>query len=249
MLPASALFGGGNMSWEKRLRLIVDIVMTVSMPVLMAYELAGSALHEYLGVIVFILFICHHILNRGWIKGIAKGRYSAVRLINLTVNLLLLIVMFLLPVSGIMMSKHIFMFLDFHSGMAFARTAHLLASYWGFLLMSLHLGMHWNAIRNAAAGKNTKAVSKISKSLPSIAVAAVSIYGICAFLRRGIAGYLFLKNQFVFFDFSEPVPFFLLDYFTIMVMAACIGYYFMLALRKLSRKNSRFRAAERQKSK
>lgn len=68
------------MTRRKRLRLIIDIAMTVSMPVLMAYELTGEALHEYLGVIIFVLFVIHHTLNPGWIKGIAKGRYNAARM-------------------------------------------------------------------------------------------------------------------------------------------------------------------------
>lgn len=235
------------MSWKKRLRPVIDIIMTISMPVLMAYELAGAALHEYLGIAVFILFVVHHALNFGWIRGIVKGRYSVVRLLNLAVNLLLLVIMFLLPISGIMMSKYIFTFLDFDTGIAMARAIHLLASYWGFLLMSLHIGFHWNAMQGAMVRKSTKKEVGIYKSLPHIAAAAISIYGIYAFLHRGIADYLFLKNQFVFFDFSEPIAFFLFDYAVIMATVACAGYYLMLALQKLSHKNSRFHAAERKK--
>lgn len=97
-----------TVSWKRRLRPVIDIAMTVSMPVLMAYELAGAAFHEYLGIAVFLLFVFHHALNFGWLKGIAKGRYPVTRIINLAVNLLLLVIMFLLPVSGIILSKHAF---------------------------------------------------------------------------------------------------------------------------------------------
>lgn len=223
---------------KKRLRPAIDIAMTVSMPVLMSYELAGAALHEYLGMAIFILFVIHHVLNFGWMKGITKGRYSIPRLLNLTVNLLLLVIMFLLPISGIMMSKHIFTFLDFNTGIATARIIHLLASYWGFLLMSLHIGFHWNAMRGAMKIKSIKSTTIVQKILVYIVTAILSIYGIYAFAKRGIANYLFLKNQFVFFDFSEPLAFFLIDYVAIMIMVACAGYYVMLAIKKLSCKRA-----------
>lgn len=231
--------------WKRRLRPVIDIAMTVSMPVLMAYELAGAAFHEYLGIAVFLLFVIHHALNFGWLKGIAKGCYPATRIINLAVNLLLLVIMFLLPISGMILSKHAFVFLDFDTGVAAARTIHLLASYWGFLLMSLHIGFHWNAMKSAMGRKSTRQAAGTRKILLCVAEAVIFIYGIYAFLHRGIADYLFLRNQFVFFDFSEPLAFFLLDYFSIMAMVACAGYYLMLAVRKLSGKNSRSHTAER----
>lgn len=49
--------------------------------------------------------------------------------------------MIALPVSGILMSRHVFAFLEVVSGMALARTIHLLASYWGLILMSFHAGL------------------------------------------------------------------------------------------------------------
>lgn len=49
---------------EKRiLKIIVDIVMTVLILILMAYHITGNRLHEWLGIVFFILFIIHHYLN------------------------------------------------------------------------------------------------------------------------------------------------------------------------------------------
>ncbi|RKJ43614.1 hypothetical protein D7X98_15410 [bacterium 1XD8-76] len=31
-------------------------------------------------------------------------------------------------------------------GMALARRLHILGSHWGFLLMSVHFGLHWNMV-------------------------------------------------------------------------------------------------------
>lgn len=218
------------------LKLAVDIAMIVSMPVLMAYELAGAALHEYLGIAVFFLFIVHHILNFGWIKSVAKGRYTPVRAVNLAVNFLLLIVMLLLPLSGVMMSKHIAVFLNIGAAGNLARTLHLPVSYWGFLLMSFHMGLHWNAV-SGAIKKKKRIAARSCRVLPHLAAVAVMVYGGYAFLSRGIADYLFLKTRFAFYDFSEPLTAFLQDYFAVMATAAGIGYYFMLLLGKISHKN------------
>lgn len=57
-------------------------------------------------------------------------------------NLLLVIVMVALPISGIIMSRYAFSFLQITGGVGTARTVHLLTSYWGFVLMSFHAGLH-----------------------------------------------------------------------------------------------------------
>ena len=178
--------------------------MAILLPPLMAYSLLGEIAHEWLGIAMSALFILHHVLNRKWYGGLCKGRYSAVRLLGTVTDLLLLADMIALPVSGIMMSRHVFTVLNAGSGMALARTVHLLASYWGLVLMSFH------AARTMA--------------LRAFAV-LLGLWGIFAFLRREIGSYLFLRNQFVFFDFNQPLLFFVADYIAVMVLFAMAGHY------------------------
>ena len=47
--------------------------MTVLLLLLMAYSLIGETVHEVIGTAIFVLFIGHHILNRGWYKALPKG--------------------------------------------------------------------------------------------------------------------------------------------------------------------------------
>ena len=54
------------MSKSMRLKIAVDMGMTVLLFVLMAYQLTGDFAHEWAGAAMFILFIAHHILNRRW---------------------------------------------------------------------------------------------------------------------------------------------------------------------------------------
>jgi len=53
----------------------------------------------------------------------------------------------------------------------------------------------------------------------------IAVYGMYAFFQRQIGSYLFLRNEFVFFDFSDPLLAFFADYLAIMGLFAGIGYY------------------------
>ena len=95
---------------------------------------------------MIILFIAHHLLNRNWHKNIFKGKYTALRTVTLCVDVLILISMLAQMYSGIVMSRYVFSFLPIETGMSLARRLHILGAFWGFLLMSLHLGLHWNMV-------------------------------------------------------------------------------------------------------
>ncbi len=55
---------------------IVDLVMIVLLPLLMAEILTQQEIHEWLGVGMLVLFALHHLLNLGWWKSFAKGKYT-----------------------------------------------------------------------------------------------------------------------------------------------------------------------------
>lgn len=210
---------------KKKLRIVIDIGMVLLLPLLMAYSLAGEAAHEYLGIGMFLLFAAHHILNAAWWKHLLRGRYTPLRIFGTAVNLALAIIMLALPISGMILSRHVFQFLHL-GGSATARTVHLLASYWGLVLMSFHAGMHGNMMMGRLRkNTNPRQPSKIKIwSLRMIAV-LLAICGIHAFVKNKISSYLFLQTQFVFIDFSQPVGTALLDYLAIIVLFAMVGYY------------------------
>jgi hypothetical protein len=133
------------MSRKQIWRMTVDLAMTVILLLLMGYSRIGETAHEVLGVCMFTLFILHHILNRKWIAGIFKGKYSAYRIFQTVLVALLFVAMIGSAVSGIILSKHLFNGLEF-GGTSVAREVHMLCGYWNFVLMSLHLGLHWSMI-------------------------------------------------------------------------------------------------------
>ena len=203
----------------KRLRMTLDIAMTVLMPLLMAYSLIGETFHEIIGTLIFILFILHHMLNRKWSGALFKGRYSPDRVFRTGINALLFVFMILQPLSGILMSKHLYTFLPSLPLSAQARSVHMLMAYWGYVLLSVHAGTHLTA-------SLTKLRRNRRGAFPLLitALAAVSLYGAYAFVKRGFPEYLFAKTMFAFFDYSEPVLLFLLDYLAVMAACMMIGW-------------------------
>ena len=209
---------------KNRIRMTVDISMTVLLPLLMAYSLISETFHEIAGVVIFVLFIAHQILNRRWYAALLIGRYTAKRIFQTAVNSLLVIFMILQPISGIVMSKHLFTFLEM-PGAATARQIHLALAYWGFALMCLHAGTHLTA----PLSKLKRARKPVFYTV-LVLLTAVSFYGVYAFIKRQIADYMFMRSAFVFFDFSEPRAYFFLDYIAIMALFATLGAAITLAL-------------------
>lgn len=219
----------------KKVRMTIDILMVVFLPLLMAYSLIGEKTHEILGICMFALFIAHHIINRKWWTTISEGRYSAARVLNMAVNLLLAVFMILQPVSGILMSKYVFKSVSISGMSGSLRTLHMTLAYWGFLLMSFHLGLHVRTI----SAKIRSRMSKAAGTGIAAAFGLISAYGVYAFLKRGIGGYMLMKTRFAFFDFSEPRIFFLLDYITVIVLAAEIAFFVQGALITIGKKRRR----------
>ena len=100
----------------------------------------------------------------------------------------------------------------------------MLAAYWGFVFLSLHLGLHWNMIMGMAR-RLWKKVSCVRIVVSRILAASIALYGVYAFAKRSIPSYLFLQAQFVFFDFEEPLILFFLDYLAAMGLFVWIGHY------------------------
>ena len=51
------------------LKIAVDVLMTGALLFLMGYQFWGDTAHEWVGAGMFLLFIIHHILNRGVVSG------------------------------------------------------------------------------------------------------------------------------------------------------------------------------------
>lgn len=215
-------------------RLVVDAAMTVVLLLLMGYSRIGEEAHEWLGIGMTVLFILHHILNRKWISALFRGRYTAFRVFQTLLACVIFVGLAISAYTGIMLSKHVFRFLGFTTGMADARELHLRSGYWNFILLSLHLGLHWVMIVGLI-GKRCKNKSALLKWLVRLLAAGIAAYGIHALLTRNVTDYLFGAVGFAFVDETEPIARFLLDWLAIMGLFVCIGHYGAKLLRSAAR--------------
>ncbi len=204
------------------IKIVIDVMMTLILLFLMGYQFFGESNHEWAGMVMFVLFIGHHLLNRNWYRGLFKGQMTLSKLIRISVIGLLLITMFLQMYSGIVMSRYVFGFLGLNGGLSLARRLHILGAYWGFILMAVHLGMHWNMVINLLKKQIELKVNKRFLFIISLIIAG---YGLFVFIDRNFLTYLFLQSEFVFFDFQEPVLLFYLDYLSLMGLGIFIGHY------------------------
>lgn len=201
--------------------------MTVMLPLLMAYSLIGEKNHELLGSLMLVLFFLHHVLNRKWYAALPKGKYGTRRIFRTVLDILLLLIMFALPISGILMSKHLYTFIRIRGVASTSRELHLILSYWGLVLMCIHAGTHLVPV-----------VRKILRKSRTAGIAvhavwcAVSGYGAYVFVQRSMHEYMFRKTMFAFINTSESKVRFFMEYAAVMLLFMFVGYILFMDLRK-----------------
>lgn len=177
---------------------LVDVCMTVLLLCLMAYQVTGDTLHEWFGVGMTAALIVHHILNIRWYAVLFKGKYNAYRILTTIVNTLLLASIALTALCGMSMSGHAVPFLYGLLPISFARRFHLAMSFWSFVLMGLHLGLHLPAMT-----VQVKPGKRVKTALTCAFTCAAGV-GLGQLLRNGIPAYLFFRTPFAFFDYDKP---------------------------------------------
>ncbi len=239
------------MTKTQRLRMPVDISMTILSVILMGgnYLFPADIVHEILGLALFLLWAVHIALNRRWYSALFRGKYNPYRVMQTVINCGILICTIFLMISGIILSNHIFTFLNIQGGLGFARIAHLLASHWYYLFMSLHIGLHVGMIANKIKQKknagNDSTLTKNGNSeeengskksarkiISRIFVTLACAYGIYAFIIRGVWKYLILQQQFFFFDLERGYVLFALDYISIIILFATISHLMAARLKR-----------------
>lgn len=236
-----------NMNHRKTIKMLLDIVMTIALLFLMAFQVTGDTYHEWIGAGMLLLFVIHNGLNWNWYRAAFKGKYSLQRVLRTVINLAALVAIVLTGYSGIVMSRHVFAFLTIAGGLATARQLHLAGSYWSFVLMSIHLGMHWimltGKMKMSEKSNDNQDEKKHSQKIVilwalRIAAFAVAIYGAILFGRMEIFRNMFLQNEFAIMDYETSGFFVILQNLAMMSMWVFVGHYLTKALVKLSIRGS-----------
>ena len=193
----------------KKIKIVIDILMYFIFVILMGHHITENLIHEILGTILFILFIIHHILNYKYYKyykTIFKGKYNLKRTFILVIDLLLLISMIGMMISGVIISSDVFTFLKLPTTI-FGRQLHMVSTSHAFVIMSIHLGLHLGVFINKL---NKKMKNSVFEYVYYLILILIVIYGVYSFKRLNFISDMFLLNAFKFYDFNEsPIIFYL----------------------------------------
>lgn len=192
-------------------------------------------MNGWLGMLLFVLFILHHVLNIKWYASLFKGRYSGIRILMVTVNFLLFAAMIGMMVSGLMLE--VFGFLNLRAGM-FGRRLHMVSTAWGYILMAMHIGLHFGMIL-AALRRKIHPQNRVVCAVGRIAPFLIAAYGIYAFFARQLADRMFLLMEYAFFDYDEPAIFFFGDYLCILFLFVLLAYHLTKLLKPKKRSEAK----------
>ena len=185
----------------------VDAVMYVLFLILMGQCVLRGAVHEWLGIAVGALFILHNALNYRWYKALFKGKYTALRTVQTAVNFLLILAVLGCAVSGVLISQHIFS-VGSGSTIEFGRHLHLVVTAWAFVLMTVHLGLHWSIF--TAVGKKISVSDRARRSLHilcCVLAGVLCLYGLYQFVDRRFWEELFHMIDYQKeYDYSRSLP-------------------------------------------
>ncbi len=196
---------------------IIDTLMTIILLCLMAYQVTGEALHEWLGISMTVLVILHNFLNFKWYATLFKGKHNAYRIVTVVFNILLFVSIILTAICGMAISTHTLPFLYGILPISFARRFHLAMSFWSFILMGFHLGLHIPALFSAF-----KLNVRIKKVIIAIFI-CISAFGFWYFINSKITDYIFFKTPFAFFDYNKSNLLVFFENFSILIFFASMG--------------------------
>jgi hypothetical protein len=220
-------------------RLSLDVVMTALILVEFAYRLTGSTLHELIGMSMFTLFIVHGAWNRRWFAALLKGRYAGLRAVSVTINVLLLIAVVLLILSGVLNSDLLFSLVEVEFDLL-PRELHTASAYWFLILLGVHLGMHWQTImaeaRKLAGGSWAYLPASLRTAALQVIAATISAYGVFASFARSVFSRLTAYYSFGNVEVDESMLGFFAQY------AAIVGLYAVMTYQALQLFKSRSRS-------
>ncbi len=178
-------------------KVIIDVIMIVMLILLMSMESTGEFYHEIIGIAIGIIAIIHVILNFSFMKKILprlfKKEIPIKTKILAIIDLLIIIMMLSDVVMGIAISKSILTNITFGNTRVIT-SLHKFISAWLFILVSIHLGFHWNTI--VLGFKKLFKITKeniVIKVICKVIYAIIGILGIIGLMKQSINQNFILK--------------------------------------------------------
>lgn len=161
----------------------------------------GMAFHEIAGLAIGFAVIIHLILNLKWIKNVTsailKKETPIKTKIGYVVNLLLLLDILTIIISGICISKVVFSNFNLHNNI-FDKNTHTAAAYTALLLIGIHVGLHWNWVMNTF--KNIVKINTQNKAFDyasKLAAVLILVFGLYNIVTVNYFSKLLIVSNFV----------------------------------------------------
>ena len=163
---------------------------------------------------------------------IIEGQYNSQRIFTTITDLVFLLCMLFIIILGIPISEKVFKFLDLNGNMTM-RKLHTIFGYWGLIILSIHLGLHFKMMftrLNKILENN-----KIKKVVIYLIELIIIIFGIKVMIEMNLWDYLIGKASFAIP--SENIVISIFNNFTIIISIGLIFY----SIKKLLIKNNKGR--------
>jgi hypothetical protein len=152
-------------------KFVIDIIMAITFVLFFNKRvLGGLAFHEIAGLVIGVVFFVHVLLNWRWVKNVTVKLFSSEIPVKTKVgyllNLLLLITMAFIIISGIFISRVVFPDLDVSNERWF-KISHISISFLTLIIVAAHIGLHWKWIMNVF-----KNIFNIKKPKPEMGLIA-----------------------------------------------------------------------------
>lgn len=229
-------------SMKQYLKILLDEIMFITFLYLMSYQLVrGLMNHAVLGIVLFLLFIVHQILNLRWYRTLFRGKYPFKRFIFVATDILLLVALAVILVSSVMMSSGVFPLFNIPMTQ-FGRDIHVCSTVWSFLLMAFHLGLHTHSLLEKLRQKVQRTGFQYAYYLMIFLLLGA---GVDCFIKSRLWSDMLLLN----IQKSHP-PNLLLFYaeYTSIIMSICLLTHFFFSVldrRKAGNSNSRKEHSQR----
>ena len=153
----------------------------------------GNLLHEAAGLVFALLFVVHHVLNRGWLRRLGRQRNLRARA-TLASDVVLTVCVVGVALTGVLMSRSVLPWLSVPAVAHAVRPLHGSCAYLGLMTTALHVGLHLRVMRGYAGqrGAQSDGFSWHDAAVVSMAF----VLGSWAFVRLGVADKLLGKLSF-----------------------------------------------------
>lgn len=160
-------------------KIILDIIMAIMLFSMYNKKTVSMEYHEIGGLFLIGLFIIHNVVNWSWIKNISL-RLTDKKLplrskICWIINFLLFVSFILIAISGIFISKTVF--INITGDIILWKSIHYFVSALAIILIGIHIGLHWNYLKGFVI-KKFKLPAKIGKILGAALIVFLLVTGV-----------------------------------------------------------------------